>query len=364
MDIVAATLENCPVALNSFRFRARQDLAGLGYPSSSPLSPQDFDPCVAALRAHLTALASEGVVEAWAPLEGSTWRSYRLRVDGTPDEAPFLERAAASGRAPGEFASIGRPFPARFAWEPPRDPLLAHALRESGFIVGKRYHSHVFDTSMFPWVHRVFLRSLEAAARFGLRLVPLADVVGEPGIASRLHAVTLSAFRDNFLFEPLGFEEFAALYGLTKGASAAFRSRGIDASPSRALLDAEGVLQGYAYAFLQGDVAVVKTICVHPDVAARYGTGTWSASYAILASVHAAVRASGVPWYVSALVADEASSRHMARLHAPALVGLHEYALFCAKIESSVSASSCDSASDSAFSCDSLPTRIETEVVP
>ncbi len=229
----------------------------------------------------------------YAPLQGSTWRTYRLRTD--PDDGVSL------------------------FWEPPRVPQLEHALRAEGFEVAMRYHSHFFRTHLFPYDWKLTTRSAEVMRNKGYSIVPLLPLLG-PRTLARLHEITLAAFEGNFLFEPLDFEEFSSIYSDNKS--------GMDASLSRALFDESGRMMGYIYAFRHDAYAVIKTICVDPLVMKRLGSGLWSASYALLADVNAVVRESDARWYVSALTADDASSRFMAKAYGKSIDFVHSYSLY------------------------------------
>jgi hypothetical protein len=271
-----------------FPFRSREGVFGLPFPEG-----QSEEGLREWLHASVNMAGSQGARELYAPIQGSTWRTYRLRTD--PDDGVSL------------------------FWEPPRLPQLEHALRAEGFEVAMRYHSHFFRTQQFNFDWKLTTRSAEMVRRKGYSIVPLLPLLG-PQTLARLHEVTLAAFEGNFLFEPIDFGSFSSIYGN--------KDSGIDASLSRALLDESGRIMGYVYAFRQDAFAVIKTICVDPIVMKRLGSGLWSASYALVADVNIEVKKLGVDWYVSALTADDASSRFMAKACGKLNDFSHSYALY------------------------------------
>lgn len=283
-----------------FALASRPCVFGLYFPSKE--SEETIEKTRQWLRANVEVAKARGASEVYAPMEGSTWHTYRLRTDRHEHESLF--------------------------WEPPRRILLETALRSEGFEVAMRYHSHFYDTRRFPWDWRVTSRSAEILRKNGFSIVPLLPLLSMDTL-ERLHALTLLSFKNNFLFEPIDFASFVSLYSNKKD--------GVDVSLSQALVDENGIIFGYIYAFYFENSAVVKTICVHPSVMQRVGSGFWSASYALLAQVNSMVRVSNVKWYVSALTADDASSRFVAKAYESATDFVHTYALFVRRLLNGVS---------------------------
>lgn len=128
-------------------------------------------------------LAARGSTIAVAPMDGSTWRRYRVLADRGDEPRFFLEPDN-----PDEW-------PAYFV--------------ESGFETLARYVSTVN-----PELHRLEPRIPEIAARLGAEGIRIRTLRPErfDDELRRIHSVALAAFSENLLWSPIGLGEFLAQY--------------------------------------------------------------------------------------------------------------------------------------------------------
>jgi hypothetical protein len=166
-----------------------------------------------------------------APLNASSWFSYRLREDDHPTMYP---------------------------WEPKRDPALRAALHETEFqehlhywSIGSRGLDQVLAHSA-PFYH--------AAIKKHFRFVPFTDFSGEKSqhLLRTMWHITHLAFADAPLFAPISFEDYCQYY-----------SRGYDAIPrdlGRLLMAPDGTAIGYMWNFFASDRSTVifKSMAIDP----------------------------------------------------------------------------------------------------
>ena len=150
------------------------------------LAVRDPEAGTAALDAALRELA--GAARVLAPLDGATWRAYRLAVDLAPDG--------------------GAPEPP-FWLEPPADAAVQAALTATGFAPVAGYHSAIVDR--LEDQSAAHAAALDRLAAVGVAVRPLDPARPERDLRA-MHAVSRAAFVDNAFYAPLGFEAFAALY--------------------------------------------------------------------------------------------------------------------------------------------------------
>jgi GNAT superfamily N-acetyltransferase len=185
--------------------------------------------------AALARLREEGCTLALAPMDGSTWRSYRFVTGGTAEPPFFLEPANAPG-----------------------DP---DWFREAGFEPLARYSSSVFglEPEGRPDLARVEARLAER----GVRVRGL-DVGAFEAELDRLFALSLAAFADNYLYTPIGREEFGALYqGVRELARPEFvRFAEVDGEPVAFVFAYPDVLEARRGEPVR--TLVVKTLACHP----------------------------------------------------------------------------------------------------
>jgi len=214
----------------------------------------------------LARLREEGCTLALAPMDGSTWRSYRFVTGGT-EEPPFLLEPANAPADPGWF-------------------------REAGFDALARYSSSVFALEQEGG--RGLARVEARLAERGVRIRGL-----EPGAfeaeLDRLYGLSLAAFADNFLYSPIGREEFGALYqGVRELARPEFvRFAEADGEPVAFVFAYPDVLEARRGEPVR--TLVVKTLACHPRWR-HLGIGS-----VLVAQVQAAARERGFTRAIHAL---------------------------------------------------------------
>jgi ribosomal protein S18 acetylase RimI-like enzyme len=188
------------------------------------------------LRRACNVLAEQGCTLAVGPMDGNTWRRYRLLTERGPEPPFFLEPDNPDD------------WPAHFT--------------DNGFTPLAQYYS-----ALNPDLNQRDPRADEAAERLAardVRLRPLRLDRFEEELRL-IYPLTLLSFRDNFLYTPLTAEEFLTMYrGLA----------GVLPSELQVLAEQAGTLVGFLLAapdLLQKqrgvpvDTVVLKTMAVHPD---------------------------------------------------------------------------------------------------
>lgn len=246
----------------------------------------DAEAGVELLRGSLAELARRGALRVLGPMNGSTWRRYRLelpREAGDPDVRPD------------GFASEPR-NPARY-----NDDFLAAGLR-----VVARYESRYEpEPALDPHAHE---RARERAASRGLRLHAL-DPSRFDETLRAMHALSVGAFAGNFYYAPLPLEEFLALY-------APFRERAVP-ELVRLATGADGRLAGYLFGFADPlsaeDGRPTRTVCKTVAVAPHArGAGLGAL---LLDDFRAASLAYGAHGILHALMHVENPSMRMSARH-------------------------------------------------
>lgn len=227
-------------------------------------------------------LASHGCTLAVGPMDGNTWRSYRLVTGSSPRPAFFLEPDSPPEWA-GHFEVSGF------------KPLASYFSAQTGSLG---------DPAPSTPDHSRQIR------RRSIRLRPL-ELENFAGEVSRIFPVSLESFKDNFLFSPISEDEFVSMYrplrsylvpGLSWVAEHCKRSIGfVFAFPD--ILQAR---QGEPV-----DTVVLKTLAVAPDFR---GIGL---GHALLAACQQSARGLGYRYVIHALIREgnvsEKISAHYAR---------------------------------------------------
>jgi hypothetical protein len=130
-----------------------------------------------------TALSLAGATLAIGPMDGSTWRRYRMVTDGESEPPFFLE--------------------------PSNPECWPRWMCDAGWRVHTRYFSAVNED--LARVDGAAPAKAERLAAQGVRIRDL-DVLHADAELLAMHDVAARAFRDSYLYTPLGAEEFAALY--------------------------------------------------------------------------------------------------------------------------------------------------------
>jgi GNAT superfamily N-acetyltransferase len=244
----------------------------------------DLEAGSAVLSRAAARLGAAGCARAVGPMDGNTWRRYRVVTD-RGSEPPFflepwtpagwLEHWAAAGFEPiAEFTSA---MSADLAIVDPRVERASARLEAAGFVI----------------------RSLNASD-------PESDL-------ARIFSLSLESFKRNFLFTAIAKEEFLARY----------RSLLPVVRPELVLLaerqGSGGALCGFLFAIpdvLQGhrgapvETVIIKTVAVSPDDRVA-GLGS-----VLVARAHELARALGYRRAIHALMADDNVSRNISRRYA------------------------------------------------
>lgn len=249
----------------------------------------------ALLDAACAALAEAGCGIAVAPMDGNTWRSYRLVTDpGT--EPPFLMEPTNPDDWPRHFAG-------------------------AGFEVIATYHSSVAEPPQPPDPRLAAARARLEAAGVCLREIDLARFAEE---LDGIFALSLAAFARNFLYTPIAREEFVAQY-------LPYAER-ID--PRFVLVAEQG---GRAVGFLfaipdlleaartgRATTVIAKTVAVDP---ARRHAGLGAV---LVGMVHERAAALGYRRVIHALMHDANVSTNIGRRHTRVM---RRYALYARRLD-------------------------------
>lgn len=242
-------------------------------------------------------LQNRGCKTLYAPVDRSLWFQYRSKD-----------------------CNMESPVPRR-SWEPPYDPALGVLLSDIGFKRSHAFHSTEFETSETSRVLEVLRTSFDESARSGLRIVPASHFdISAIGTMRTLFQMTVEAYRDVPLFEPISFEAFTQLY------SATGRLSKLDFS--RIMIAPDGSLLGYILAFIDQDSVVVKTLTVSGDAKRLFRKFRTNASSALLYAVLDAAIQYGIQKGVSALVRDTASSRLLEKFQSNIATRIDTYSLW------------------------------------
>jgi GNAT superfamily N-acetyltransferase len=239
-------------------------------------------------------LAAEGCGVAVAPVNGSTWRSYRVVTEDT-------------GAAP-------------FMLEPRNPPEWVADVQAAGFAPCATYQSTVNDALDVRDPRLPDIERHVAAQGITFRGLDPSRLEEE---LRAIHALALESFRRNFLFTEIGLDDFMGLYG-----------RLLDIVPPDCVLLAEqaGRLAGFAFAVqdhaqaMRGgtiDTLILKTLAVRPGRAFA-GLGRL-----LIGKIHEVARSGGYSKIVYALMHDGNASRaYCQRYSSP----LRRYAVFARRL--------------------------------
>ncbi len=128
-------------------------------------------------------LRSLGKHKALGPIHGNTWFAYRYRTD-----------SAAQSRS----------------WEPQNPRAYPALWMEHGYVTDRTYHS--FCTSGLSSLLGQTASAYQKASSRGYQIRRFTSGDLETGVLAALHRITHASFTDNYLFTPLGFDDFRQLY--------------------------------------------------------------------------------------------------------------------------------------------------------
>jgi ribosomal protein S18 acetylase RimI-like enzyme len=252
-------------------------------------------------------LKTEGVAYAHGPLNFNTWFPYRFRA-GQGEKASFERRANEHGL----WHADGERF---FAWEPVNPPEYLDIFADSGFVPLESYHTQGLD-DLKGYVEKT-LPSYEKARDAGFRFRPFdASRLLEQEVPL-LYEISMSGFKNAFLFEPIAPEAFKQLY-------IPIADKKMDLSLSHFVVSPAGEEVGYFFAFPDQGYMVMKSASVRPE--AR-GQGLSNAL-----SYLAAARAleMGINRFITALVRTGNQSESYAKK--AELLWEHRYILLTTKL--------------------------------
>lgn len=221
-----------------------------------------------------------GLGELIAPVDLNTWFAYRFLAPPVP----------------------GPPAPPPFAWEPAQPAEYPQLFESLGFAELERFQTMGGDLDeavgeSAAAVLAATETALQNAAQAGFTFHRLETAGALAPLLDELYPLCMEAFRDNLLFEPIPLELFRSLYAESAG--------GRDASLTHWVRDGSGRLAGFVLAFVDGDVAAVKTIAVTPALRGKRISS---------ALVHLVLKTSverGLRKVVSALVRRGNTSEHL-----------------------------------------------------
>ena len=245
-------------------------------------------------------LRTRGARKVYGPVDLATWFSYRFRVPveastDDEDEAPF-------------------------AWEPVNPPEYVRWFAAHGFTEAERYHSlgfRIHDPAMVDRLVKATGIAYNEAREKGFTFRPFEPGRSETDL-SVLYSLSMEAFREHLLFEPIPSEVFRTLYAP------------VAARPDKHLvycaLDPHGRGAGFVFAFIDRGYTVLKTIAVRPRFRGQ------NFSTALLHLVFGDMAARGSRQFISALVkmggtSDSVAARHE-RVFGVRRGWSHAYALF------------------------------------
>jgi GNAT superfamily N-acetyltransferase len=181
-------------------------------------------------------LLSRGVDKVYGPVDFSTYFGYRLR-----------DRTEEDGQGPD------------FSWEPTQPQSYLLAFTAAGYAPAERYHSAFFEASKtFPpsIVVKMMEPAWRAAVDRGMEFTAFDEVQPVENLIPTLAAISLEAFKGNFLFSPIPAEAFQALYSPIV--------QKLDLSLSQLVRAPDGKEVGFVYALEDAGYCVVKSIAVRP----------------------------------------------------------------------------------------------------
>ena len=247
---------------------------------------QDRDQAAVLLEAAVATLRQHGISVVVGPMDGNTWRKHRLVVE-----------------------SDGRP---PFFMEPTHAPAWVEDFESAGFQRMAEYSSAAVDLTRADPDLSGFTRKLEGR---GIRLCPI-DMTRFDATLHDIHRLSLEAFAGNFLYTPLTWENFRAMYD-------GMRDR-IVPDLVRLAWDTDG-LAAFLFGFpdlldSSGKTVILKTL------AARAGARHAGLGSVLTNMVHDAARQRGYTTAIHALQHESNSVHRLSdRFHARVF---RRYALF------------------------------------
>ena len=212
-----------------------------------------------------TQLQAQGKKKIIGPLTYHTWFSYRYLL-------------AAGGTQ------------SYYQWEPANPPEYPQLFLENGFTIQQKYHTRA-NGKVANFLAATKIHYQTACAK-GYRFCPIGENL------TALYRLSMEGMANNYLFSPISFEQFSALYvPLIKK---------YNSSSSYFALDTQGQEVGLFLIFPDHQAIVLKTVTVNP---AHRGQGLSNAL--LYLGIHGLVMQYGEKYFtevISALMIDQAQS--------------------------------------------------------
>ncbi|MBP6745486.1 GNAT family N-acetyltransferase [bacterium] len=208
---------------------------------------------------------AEGHKTLIAPLDGDTWHSYRTIIESSPEPKFLLE---------------------------PDSLLSADILKEAGFHLIAQYSSSLIDLSASQATIDATLAKRQRAIESSFSIRHFNSNRFDDEIKD-IYELSLKSFENNFLYQPISFEQFAELY---RPLSALIKDELVWLAFDHSKL--VGILFALPDRLNEGQI-ILKSVAVHPEFA-----GLGLASY-LLARVHIEAINLGFTRSVQALYKDE-----------------------------------------------------------
>lgn len=241
-----------------------------------------------------TELAARGCTLAVGPMDGNTWRRYRLVTD--PGDEPLF------------FLEPGNPADWPGWW------------RAAGYAPLAEYYSTATDDLLAQDARLPGVAARMAAA--GVTIRPLAPAQFEAEL-TRIYEVSVVSFQENYLYTPLPKEAFFAQYR-------AIQSR---VRPELVLLAEQGGWPvGYVFAtpdFAQAQRGAAMTTVIVKTLAVLPGRAYAGLGALLLGAVHGAARNLGFTRAIHALMHENNRSRNLSAHYARTI---RRYALFAKRL--------------------------------
>ena len=242
----------------------------VGFIGFLEFDPDDEAACLAAARLIEAArqfLIGRRVKRIYAPVQFSTWFPYRYRI--SEDDRRF------------------------FAWEPVDPTVYLHAFEAAGFVEDMKYHSTAYG-DLEGFLDKM-KPSYEAALSAGYRIRPFDRSRWHEREIPALYRISLEAFKESYLFEPISLDMFTSLYVHIADKADQF---------SKMIVTPDGREVGYIFGFMDQHTEaksresyfIIKSLAVVPG---ERGRGLSNAI--VYAAVEDAVEA-GAEYTVSAMV--------------------------------------------------------------
>jgi len=224
------------------------------------------------LEEYVNELRASGHKRIIAPINGSTWHSYRLVSWSSGEDAFPLE---------------------------PQNPLWYNEVyEEAGFSPLQKYRSDKFPLSNVT-------KNSDADTSLCLRGFCKDDL-------KLIYDISLKGFKDNFLFSDIGYDDFVALYQPILPA--------IDEELA-IIAEVDNVPAGFMFSFVAGESLILKTMAVLPEFRSR-GVGA-----KMINSVLYAGQQKGLKSAVAALISDGNHSHNIVSKYGSEKI--REYTLYC-----------------------------------